>query len=73
MAALAGGGAGAVAGGLVGGLVGLGIPEQDAEVYNRALQEGGVVMSVSADADKVREVEQLMIKHSGEQVACSTF
>lgn len=73
LAALAGGGAGAVAGGLVGGLVGLGIQEQDAEVYNRALQEGGVVMSVSADAEHVREIEQLMLQHSGEQVASSTF
>ena len=39
VAALAGGGVGAVAGGLVGGLVGLGIPERDAVVYNRSLQE----------------------------------
>ena len=70
VAALAGGGAGAIAGGLVGGLVGLGIPEQDAQVYNKALQLGGVVMSVEvADAD-VQEIVDLMIDHSGEQVIC---
>jgi len=72
MAALAGGGAGAITGGLVGGLVGLGIPEQNASVYNKALQEGGVVMSVVADSTNVREIENLMLNHSGEEVACTT-
>jgi hypothetical protein len=69
LAALAGGGAGALAGGLVGGLVGLGIPEQDAQVYNAALQEGGVVMSVTAHSDEdAAEVKDLMVQQGGEQV-----
>lgn len=69
VAALAGGGAGAVTGGLVGGLVGMGIAEQDAQVYNRALAEGGVVLSVHArDSKEASAVKDLMMKHSGEQV-----
>ena len=72
VAALAGGGTGAVTGGLVGGLVGLGFTEQNAKVYNKALQEGGVIMSVMArDAAYSRVVMNTMIKNSGEQVACT--
>lgn len=70
MAALAGGGAGAVTGGLVGGLVGLGIPEQDAEVYNQALRSGGVVMSVAVHHADASAVRNLLIEQGGEQVTC---
>jgi len=68
VAALAGAGAGALTGGLVGGLVGLGIPEQDAVIYNRALQEGGVVMSVEGRPEDAHEIKNLMIASSGEQI-----
>ena len=69
LAAFAGGGAGAVTGGLVGGLVGLGIAEQDAQTYNKALVEGGVIMMVNAYTDdETRALEKIMLKHSGEQV-----
>lgn len=71
LAALAGGGAGAVTGGLVGGLVGLGIPKQDAEVYNKALLEGGVVMGVRTEASDADDIQELMIAHAGEQVTIS--
>lgn len=71
VAALAGGGAGAVTGGVIGGFIGMGIPEQDAEVYNKALADGGVVMGVKArTADDAKDVKALMLSHSGEQVAC---
>lgn len=59
LAALAGGGAGAVTGGLLGGLVGLGIPESNAQAYEAALKEGGVVIGVQArsseDASDLRK------------------
>src|SRR5207249_9890214 len=45
-AALAGGGAGAVTGGLIGLLAGAGIPAQNAEAYEAALRNGGVVFGV---------------------------
>lgn len=70
MAALAGGGAGALSGGLIGGLVGLGIPEQDAEVYNQALRTGGVVMSVAVHHAEASAVQALLIEQGGEQVTC---
>lgn len=73
VAALAGGGAGAVTGGVIGGLIGMGIPEQDAEVYNKALADGGVIMSVkSRSSQESKDLKALMLSHSGEQVAsCS--
>lgn len=59
-AALAGGGAGAVTGGVLGSLIGLGIPRDNAEAYQRALAEGGVVLGVatrrSQDADQIKKL-----------------
>jgi hypothetical protein len=58
-AAFAGGGAGAVAGGVIGALVGAGLPEANAQAYQEALREGGVVLGVvphsSDDADKIEQ------------------
>ena len=69
LAALAGGGAGALTGGILGGLIGLGIPEQDAKVYNKALEEGGVVMIVTVrDSEHAKEAERIMTDNYGEQV-----
>jgi hypothetical protein len=45
-AAFAGGGAGAVTGGAIGALVGAGFTQQNAEAYEEALREGGVVLGV---------------------------
>ena len=50
-AALAGAGAGAATGGMIGALVGAGIPEDRAMVYERGLQEGGVVVGARARDD----------------------
>jgi hypothetical protein len=44
--ALAGGAAGAAAGGLVGTLVGMGIPEEQAKIYEQDLKEGAIVLGV---------------------------
>lgn len=49
--ALAGAGAGAVTGGLVGALVGWGMTEENAEAYQAALREGGVVIGVAPRND----------------------
>jgi len=73
LAALAGGGAGALTGGIIGGLIGLGIPEQDAKVYNKALEEGGVVMIVAVrDSAHAKEAEDIMTQNYGEQVCRTT-
>jgi hypothetical protein len=46
IAGLAGAGAGGIAGGLIGALVGAGIPKEDAESYEGALNNGGIVVGV---------------------------
>lgn len=51
-AALAGLGAGAATGGLIGALVGAGIPEERAKLYERGINEGGIVMGVEPRSDE---------------------
>lgn len=58
-AALAGAGAGGVTGGLIGALVGAGMTEERARIYQTAIEEGGMVLSVTprsaADAEWIEE------------------
>src|SRR4051794_561940 len=72
-AALAGGGAGAVTGGLIGALVGWGIPEANAQAYQAALREGGVVIGVeSRNSTDASHIEKAFKDHHGESVyTCS--
>ena len=68
-AALAGGGAGAVAGGVLGALVGAGIPEANAEAYQDALRNGGVVIGVvPRDDDDTRAIQEKFRALRGESV-----
>ncbi|HET6363319.1 MAG TPA: hypothetical protein VFH11_14880 [Gemmatimonadota bacterium] len=46
-AAIAGAGAGGVTGGLIGAFVGAGMSEERARVYHTAIEEGGIVMTVT--------------------------
>jgi len=46
--ALTGAGIGAATGGLIGALVGLGVPEEDAQHFDRGLRSGGILLTVSA-------------------------
>jgi hypothetical protein len=46
-AALAGGGTGGVVGAVIGALVGRGIPEERAKLYERGINEGGIVFGVT--------------------------
>ncbi len=62
-ATVAGVGLGVAAGGLVGALVGMGIPEHDANYYDKHFREGRVIVSVRA-RDISRAVE-VMEKHGG--------
>jgi hypothetical protein len=52
--------AGAAGGGLIGGLVGMGIPEDEAKVYNERMEQGDIIVSVVAGA---REAEAREILH----------
>jgi hypothetical protein len=67
-AALMGAGAGAVTGGLIGTLVGAGIPEQNAQAYEEALREGGIVLGVVPHQDDTSRIKDLFNDHNGENV-----
>ena len=68
-AALAGAGAGAVTGGLIGSLVGLGIPEANAQAYEEALRNGGVVIGVVPhNDDDAKRIQEDFGKLNGENV-----
>ncbi|MBY9081169.1 general stress protein [Paenibacillus sp. HN-1] len=55
-ATLAGAAVGAGTGGLVGGLIGLGIPEDEAETYDRYVDEGRILVMVDADVSREMDV-----------------
>lgn len=68
-AALAGAGAGAATGGIIGALVGAGIPEDRAMVYEKGLQEGGVVVGARArDETHAAELERDFETYGGTSI-----
>jgi hypothetical protein len=68
-AALAGGGAGAVTGGILGALIGAGIPEANADAYQDALRNGGVVIGVvPRDSDDATAIQERFRALRGESV-----
>lgn len=68
-AAFAGGGAGAVTGGLLGTLVGAGMTEQNAEAYDEALRNGGIVIGVvPRKASDAADIERKFSEFNGENV-----
>jgi hypothetical protein len=60
MGAIAGAGIGGTIGGIAGGLIGLGIPQEDAELYEGYVREGGILLSVHVDnfdwSSRAREI-----------------
>jgi hypothetical protein len=68
-AAFAGAGAGAVTGGFLGALVGAGFIQQDAEAYEEALRNGGIVIGVvPTNRDHANAIEQRFKELNGENV-----
>lgn len=64
-AALAGAGAGGLTGGVVGALVGAGLPKDRAELYEKGLKEGNIVVGVQArNAAEAIEIEGEMRNHN---------
>jgi hypothetical protein len=62
--------AGATAGGAVGVLVGLGIPEDEAKLYEDRLKKGGILLSVQANSDaKVNEARGILQRTGATDVA----
>lgn len=71
VAALAGAGAGAVTGGLLGALIGSGIPEANAEVFERGLREGGIVLVVKTQSQAdAKTIEKEWREYGSDCVYC---
>ena len=51
---------GAIAGGILGALMGLGLPEQDARVYEQHINEGGILLAVPAVEEEIAEVKDVL-------------
>jgi uncharacterized protein (TIGR02271 family) len=59
---LAGAGIGAATGGIIGALVGLGVPEEDAQHFNRGLESGAVLVTVDA-GDRLPQALEILERH----------
>lgn len=65
---VAGAATGALAGGLIGALVRLGIPEEDAKVYEDSVKSGAILVAVPEMEGKHEEVSLILTDHGAEQV-----
>jgi uncharacterized membrane protein len=66
---IAGGGLGALGGGLIGGLVNLGIPEEDARIYEETITNNGTLLSVQCDSEaEEMTANEIFSKHMAENV-----
>lgn len=59
---------GVLAGGLLGALVGLGVPEDEARVYEEKIRAGGVLVAVSAAADAAPDARAILEDNNAEQI-----
>ncbi|HVX84079.1 MAG TPA: hypothetical protein VH253_04620 [Phycisphaerae bacterium] len=64
VAMLAGAGVGAAAGGIVGGLIGMGIPEDEAELYAEGIQRGGTLLTVEAEDSDADRIAMVLSQHN---------
>ena len=59
-ATLIGAGTGAVVGGLVGALTSVGVPEEDATLYNEGVRRGGILVAVRAEDNQAHRVAEIL-------------
>jgi hypothetical protein len=59
---------GAVAGGLIGALVGLGVPEEDARVYEERLNEGAILIAVPVREERDTEARDVLEENGADRV-----
>jgi len=72
LATLSGLGAGGALGGLLGALVGFGIPEYEAERYNKRINEGGILIAVQANSEASARIKEILIQNGAEDVNISS-
>ncbi|MBI3485346.1 DUF1269 domain-containing protein [Candidatus Daviesbacteria bacterium] len=59
---------GAVAGGLIGALTGLGIPDEDARIYEDRIKAGGVLIAVPTTLADTIDAEDILERNGAEQI-----
>jgi uncharacterized membrane protein len=59
---------GALAGGLIGALMGLGIPEEDARVYEERINQGAILVAVPTRADHESEAEDILEENGADRI-----
>ncbi len=59
---------GALAGGLLGGLVSLGIPEEEAKVYEQRIREGAILLAVPVLSDQENHVREVLEANGADQI-----
>ena len=76
MGTLYGAGTGAVIGGIVGGLTMVGVPREDAELYNEGVKRGGTLIAVKSPDDRAAQVAEILSSDGAvdinERADCST-
>lgn len=64
--AAAGAGVGAAYGGFVGALIGFGVTEEETHLYEKSVQEGGILLLVrTGDPEKIDIAREIMLEHGG--------
>ena len=64
---------GALAGGLLGALMGLGVPEEDARIYEERINEGGILVAVPARPGEEGEVRMLLEESGADTIRSLTL
>jgi uncharacterized membrane protein len=65
---ISGAATGALAGGLLGALVGLGVPEEDARIYEDRIKEGGILIAVPVRSGNASEVRTILEDNGADRV-----
>lgn len=67
-ATVSGAATGALAGGLIGALVSLGVPEEDAKVYEQQIQEGAVLIAVPTTTEAKADAREILEDNGADRV-----
>jgi hypothetical protein len=59
---------GALAGGVVGALVGLGVPEEEAKVYEERIKSGGILIAVPTNEAMEGPAKDIFEKHGADEI-----
>lgn len=70
---ISGAATGILAGGLIGALMGLGIPEEDARVYEDRIKQGGILVSVPTTTERENEVRAILEDNDADQIRSINF